>query len=147
MKESQASNQPIYRKAGHDDVVFISRLTREFYGKVGDIYHVPYSHASMIVTVDDIVDRGIVLVGPNSCAGAFFYPFPSNADFKMAHVLFWTFQRRREIGIFLELLKQVKEMGAVGVTCASHFPQNTIGRFYKKCGLKPVETHYMGQFA
>lgn len=145
MNDSPENPPLIYRKAKPEDVVFIARLLREFYTKV-DAYGIPYDHASMIVTVDDMVDRGICLVGPTSCAGAFVTPFPSNSNYTVAHILFWYFQKKREIGIFLELLKQCKEQGVTHVSCSSHFPKNTIGRFYKKCGLKPVEIQYMAGY-
>jgi N-acetylglutamate synthase-like GNAT family acetyltransferase len=147
MNESQENPPSIYRKATRSDVVAIAKLLREFYSRVGEVYKIPYDHASMIVTVDDVVDRGVCIVGPTSCAGAIFYPFPSNSECLVAHVLFWYFQKRREIGIFLEILKLCKEQGATHINVASHFPKNTIGRFYKKCGLKPVETQYMASYS
>lgn len=145
ISNSPANSQQIFRKATPEDVIFISRLLREFYAKEGiGAYGIPFDYQSTVVTVDDIVRRGVCLVGPASCAGALISTCPFNANAQIAMVVFWYFQKKHEIAIFKELCIECKNQGATHINPASHFPTNSIGRFYRKCGLKAAETQYLG---
>lgn len=141
--DSLESSPPTYRLATLHDVVPIARLLREFYHREGDIYGISYDHESTVATVDEVVNHGICLVGPTSCAGALIRPFPYNHQAHIALIPFWYFRNRREIGIFQVLLKACVAAGATHINVASHYPHNIIGRFYRKCGIQPVEVQYL----
>lgn len=95
------------------------------------------------MTIQDIIDRGILLVGDTSCAGAIISAFPFNNQASIAWVVFWYFRNKREIGIFKELIEQCRQAGATHINTSSHFPNNTVGRFYHKCGLASCEIQYL----
>lgn len=129
--------------ANLSDASFIYRLLREFYAKQGGIYRIPMDTESAAETVGDVITRGICLVGPSSCAGALFAPFPFNKEAVIAQVIFWYFQKHQEIKIFEALLTACKVAGATHINAASHFPENTIGKRYLKLGLQAIEKQYM----
>lgn len=143
MNESKANN--LFRAATLHDVVFIARLLREFYSKAGTEYGITFDYESMLVSVDDVIRHGVCIVGPSSCAAAYLDVFPCNCNHTVANVKFWYFQQHREITIFEELLRICGAMGASEFTGSSHSPDHTIGRYYQKLGLKPVETVYIGK--
>jgi hypothetical protein len=126
-------------------VAFIARLLKEFYAKSEQVYGIPYDHESMLITVDDTIRHGICLVGPTSCAGAHISLFPSNCEYAMASVKFWYFQNHREIEIFDALAEACRLAGANMIDASSHHPDNVIGRFYAKRGMRPAETLYLGR--
>lgn len=142
MKDSKV-NPPPFRVAELSDTLFVARLTREFYEKVGGIYRIPGDYESFVVMADAVIRNGICIVGPTSCAGALMARFPGNQHELVANVLFFYFQQKREITIFYAFLEALRAAGATHIDAASHFPENTIGKFYKKLGLVPTETHWM----
>jgi hypothetical protein len=133
-----------FRRATGDDVPIIARMLRGFYAKSGGIYDIPWDHDSAINTVNDVVRRGICVVGSDCCAGAMLSPFPYNSRAILGSVVFWHFKRPRDIQIFDALVGCCKLAGATHINPSSHFPINTIGRFYEKRGLIPVETQFLG---
>lgn len=135
---------PPYRLATLEDVVFIARLIKEFYGKMEDSYKIPYDHESTLITIDETIRRGVCLVGPTSCAGAFINLFPFNCNYAVANVDFWYFRNPREIEIFYALCQECRARGATHISASSHFPKHVIGRFYEKLGMFPAETVYLG---
>ena len=100
MVRVQKMSERIFRRADIQDVVFIARLLREFYSRVGHIYRIPFNYESTLSTVDEVVRRGVCLVGPTSCAGATISAFPWNNEAEIACVVFWYFQDKHEIKIF-----------------------------------------------
>jgi hypothetical protein len=141
---SAPKENPQYRLASLEDVIFIGRLVKEFYAKRESIYKIPYDHETMLITIDELVRRGVVVVGPTSCAGASIDLFPSNCNYVVASVKFWYFQRPREIGIFTALCDECIRRGATKIDASAHAPDNTIGRYYEKIGMHACETVYLG---
>lgn len=134
---------PSFRKAEFGDVIFIARLLREFYQKQGDVYGIAWNHADAIGMIDDVVRRGVCIIGDTSCGGALLTPFPYNSKALIANVAFWYFVKPREIKIFEALIGCCLIAGATHVNPSSHFPDNRIGRFYRKMGIQPTETQYL----
>lgn len=132
-----------FRRATLEDVPFVARLIRELYAPRLECFRIPYDHESTLVMVGDLVSRGIVLVGESSCAGCLIYPFPFNANARVASVYFWYWQKLHGIGILKALMKEAKAAGATHLTAASHFPENRIGRYYRKVGMRAVETAFV----
>lgn len=136
---------PPYRPATFNDAVFIARLLREFYSKAGRSYGIAYDHETTLLVVEDVIRRGVCIVGPTSCAGAMIEPFVNNCNHTLAVVRFWYFQRPREITIFEELMRVCRAFGATEITGASHPPDHVIGRYYHKLGMSEAETVYIGK--
>ena len=141
---SAPKENPQYRRANFEDVVFVTRLVKEFYAKREQIYGINYDHESMLITVDETIRRGICILGPNSCAGARLALFPSNCNVVMASVLFWYFRAHREMTIFQALARECLKEGATHIDASSHWPGNTIGRLYEKLGMHAAELQYVG---
>lgn len=135
----------LFRPATLHDGLFVGRLLKEFYAEKGGIYGIPYDHASTLRTVQGVIDHGICLVGPTSCAGAILVPFPYNGDVLVAHVVFWYFKNAREIEIFERLMQHCAAAGAVRITAASHYPENRIGPHYSKFGMEASESTWLGR--
>lgn len=137
MKDFQVKSP--FRRATLDDVVFITRITRAGYNKHLQVYGIPFDTESMMLHVANVVTRGICLVGPNSVAGAFLYPFPQNNSAIIGQVSFWYFTKASEIRIFDAICDACKQAGATHINAASHYPLNSIARLYRKNGLHPCE--------
>lgn len=128
-----------FRPAIVDDVPFITSLLSEFYHRAGSIYGIPFNEASTIQTIRQVLDRGVCLVGPSSCAGALLCKFPYNHDAIIAQVAFWYFKRPKEIAIFDALMKACKERGATHINATSLTSCPAIQRHYEAFKLTPVE--------
>lgn len=129
-----------FRHATADDVPFILNLLREFYRKTGvTAYGIKFDGESAVATICEVLARGVCIVGPTSCAGAVFQPFPWNYRARVAQVVFWYFKSSREIRIFDALMDECRNVGATHINAASHFPKNAINRWYSKYGLKVSE--------
>lgn len=134
-----------FRRATFEDGVFILKLLREFYQKHCGAYGIAFDVDTAMLTVDEIIHRGIFLVGPTSYAGALIQPCLWNNEATIATVMLWWFKKPREIRILDALLAECKEAGATHVVASSHFPKNTVGRLYARKSLHPVETQFIGQ--
>jgi len=129
-----------FRRAQLGDVERVAQMLGRFYAKIGiAAYQVPFDYPSAVETVKDTVLRGICLVGPRSCAGAFAHQFPFNKSVKFAYVQFWCFERAREIMIFEALMDECERGGAVRVIAASHPPNHRIGKYYRKLAGREFE--------
>lgn len=137
-------SQPHFRPANLNDAVFIARLIREFDAKHDGIYNIPLDYASTLLLADDVIRRGVCIVGENSCAGAYLTPFPFNNKVIVAYIVFWCFQAAREITIFNALSAACKERGADYISGASPLPNNAMGKYYRRHGMENMETHYIG---
>jgi hypothetical protein len=135
-------NPPQYRKAELRDVVQITRWLRQFYSQASP-YNIPFDYESAIASVEDTVNRGVVLIGSSSCAGALLTDFPFNNRARIAYILFWYFRSAREITILNALCDACRTAGATHVNVSSLFPHNRVGRFYEKRGFKAVETQWL----
>lgn len=134
-----------FRRATADDVEFVLELLREFHGKAGGIYGVPFHGPSEILRIARVLADGICLVGPSSCAGALIEPFPSNHKARVAQVHFWYFRHAREIRIFEALMTACRELGATHIAAYTQADRPTIGRWYERFSLKPAEVCYMAE--
>lgn len=144
MSDCKASN--LFRPARPDDLPFILELLRSFYGKAGGIYDgIPFHGPSAILTIGDVMARGVCLVGPSSCAGAVIGLFPWNHKARIARVVFWYFKSARGLAILDALAAACKAAGATHINTASQFPKNTIGRFYLRNGFTACETQFKKQ--
>jgi hypothetical protein len=134
----------VFREATFDDIPRIVDLLQEFYWNKGAIYGIPFDAATTMITVEKVVRHGVCIVGPNSCAGAMIVPFPYNHAVMIASVIFWYFKQSRELKIFPTLAGLCRKRGAEHLSVASHFPENTISRYYNNWGFAPAETLHVG---
>lgn len=125
--------------------MFIASLLREFYTKAGGPYQIRFDYPSALEFVQGVIAKGYCLVGPTSCAGAVFVPFPFNRQAVLARVEFWYFKRPREITIFDTLREACRWLGATHIGAASHYPENTVGRVYDRRNMLPIESYHMGE--
>lgn len=132
-----------FRPALPDDVLPIVNRLGRFYAKQGHIYGIPFDTVTTISTVARIMNCGVCVVGPKSCAAATLIHYPYNHRAYLATVMFWYFESPREVLILDYLLKACKERGATHFAAASHFPDNRIGKWYVQKGFKAVETMHM----
>jgi len=137
----------MFRNASLTDAPRIARMLRRFYAKSGDVFHIPWDHESVLEMIADVMQKGACLVGDNSCAAAFFFTFPFNKSAKVAYVVFWYFERHREMKIFEALAQACLERGCTHFNPSSLWPANTIGKHYAKRGLRPTETQWLGEIA
>lgn len=143
MNGSPAKNR--FRPAQSSDVLFMLNLIRDGYKKHCSIYGIKFDGASAMFTIANVMARGVCLVGSSSCAGAVIAPFQYNHKAIIAQVMFWNFKAPREIEIFDALSDACKEAGATHINAASHFPNNTISRYYAKKMLINCEVQSMKQ--
>ena len=136
-------NLPSFRPAKLSDAGFVLGLVRDFYRKSGGIYGIPFDSASTFQTINTTIVQGVCLVGPSSTAGAIFNFSPFNHSAVVAQVLFWFFKSAREIRILDEMKRACANAGATHLCCASHFPENRIGRHYERLSMKPIEQWHM----
>lgn len=136
---------PPYRLVEKSDVGLVYRLLSEYARNQGQIYGIPVDPDSVADLIAKLMHRGIFIVGPRSCAAAMINPFPSNHEASVAHCVLWYFKTPREIKIFEELKRLCKEAGATHFSAASHFPDNTMLRYYARLGLRPTETLVMSK--
>lgn len=135
----------MFRRATAQDVRAIYRMGRRFYDKHGAIYGIALDFDSFLNTIEAVVQHGVCVVGNRSCAGAIIAPFPFNHRALVASVVFWCFETPREIRVFEALMEHCKADGATHISGASHFPNNRIGRYYRKLGLQETEVVVMGR--
>lgn len=130
----------LFRRAVLQDAPFVARLVRELYHQpaIEAAYAIPFDYESTLDTVARVIDRGVCIVGPHSCAGAFISPFPFNHAAKIGYVQFWHF-REKEFAVLKELFEQLKSLGVNHVWAVSHPPAHRIARLYQKLGLRQVE--------
>lgn len=148
MNETSTTNyepSPPYRLAKLSDAPFIYRLIKEKASRFEDLYGASLDASAIADTIADVMQRGILIVGPASCAAARFGPLPFNHQVVVANILFWYFKTPREIQIFDEICNVCKNLGATHVNASSHFPDNRLIRFYEKRGLVPIETQTLGR--
>ncbi len=136
-----------FRTATAEDSIFIAQLLRRFYNEAGKAYGISYDHASCIHTVLDVIVRGICLVGSASCAGALIMPFPFNFSARIAQVIFWKFEKNRELAIFDQLFDACKKSGATHISATALPPRQTGKRFYQCRGMHLAEFEYIGSIA
>lgn len=129
----------IFRPATQNDATHIVNLLEKFYAKHQALYQIEFIPKDCENTVRELIEYGVVLVGPNSCAGASIAPFFVNHNVKTAFVWYWAFERPREIRIFQALMAACKEAGATHLTAAAHFPTFTILKHYARLTLRPLE--------
>ena len=132
-----------FRQAEASDISFILGLLREFYRKAGSVYGIPFDGPSTIITIGEVMRKGVCLVGPTSCAGALVLPFPYSYKARVANVVFWYFKSSREIKIFDELMAACKTAGATHIIAASHPPHHTIAKLYQRKQLLPSESWFI----
>jgi len=134
-----------FRLATVKDTLFIAGLLRRFYKRSGSsLYHIPYDHESCVLSIEDTINRGVVMIGPSSCAGALIVPFPFNFNIQVAQIFFWFCEDKREVGVFDALLKECANRGAAVVNAATLAPDHGGKRFYARRNLAPVEVHHLG---
>lgn len=135
----------IFRRAEFTDGIFLANCLRQFYREHEQLHHIPYNHESCLEAVSDILRRGLCVVGPASCAGAYLVSWPFNKSALIAQVFFWWFGARRELGVFDALVNLCRDNGATHVNVASLAPAFAGASFYRKRGLKVIERHFLGQ--
>jgi hypothetical protein len=134
----------VFRLATLKDTLFIAGLLRRFYKRDGQIYNLPYDHESCVQSVENTINRGVVIVGPSSCAGALIAPFEFNFRFLIAQIFFWFFENPRECVIFDALCRECAKRGASMVNAASVGPKHGAKKFYARRGLVFSEAHHLG---
>ncbi len=144
---SVSQSKTPFRLANLSDSARIAGMLRAFYAKSGGIYGIPWDHVSAMETIWQTMERGACVVGDHSCAGAIIGDYPYNHSAKIAHVIYWYFTTPRELKIFEALARACGDLGATHINPSSHWPQNTIGRYYQKHGLKAAETNWIGEIA
>ena len=122
-------------------------MLHRFYQKSGSIFGIQWDHGSVLETIGETIHRGVCIIGDHSCAGALFAPFPYNRKFCIASVVFWYFTKPREMEIFHALAQACHEIGCTHINPSSLWPSNTIGRYYRKHGLREAETQWLGEIA
>lgn len=108
------------------------RLVRSAYG-------VPHSEQSVRRVLVDCIERGLVLFGDTSVAGAIPSKFLYNENIVEAHIAFWFFTKPREIVILEKMVSVLRAAGIKRIHATSHFPENAILRRYSRLGFTPVE--------
>lgn len=134
---------PEYRRAILDDVPRIVEQLERFYGKT-KAYEIPFHEDSAILSVINVVKRGICLVGSKSVAGAMIQAWPFNFGFQISEVVFWFFESPRQITILEALAKECYAAGADYIVATQH-PGGAIGRHYRKLNFLEVENHFISR--
>lgn len=133
-----------FRTSTLADIPFITGLLCEFYAKAGGIYRIPFCEMSARLWVQAVMERGVCLVGPSSCAGALLIPFQLNNQVTAAYVEFWCFRQAREIGIFDALKQACCDAGAQRLFVSAQVQTPAIRRYYLKKGLQQCAAQFSG---
>lgn len=137
-------NRQKFRPARVDDTDHIVNLLIPLFQKVGVIYGIKPDAESIIASVLHTIERGVCLVGDHACAGGFIRNYPWNYNAKLGVILFWNYDRPSGIKILPEMVEAFRRLGATHINCASHFPDNRIGKHYEALGIHPAEVQYVG---
>jgi len=138
---------PLFRRATLEDTLTIGHMLKRFYAKCGHAaYGIPYDHYSALNTITLVIHRGVCIIGHASCAGALLDPFPFNSRALIAQVVFWYFEKPREICVFDQLYVECQKTGATHINAAALAPKQTGKRFYVARGMKLAECHYLGGY-
>ncbi|HEU4343698.1 MAG TPA: hypothetical protein VFU31_19280 [Candidatus Binatia bacterium] len=134
----------MFRRATPADGVFILRLLRGFYNRhCLPAYKIPFDPESAMVTIDEIIAGGIMLVGPSSYAGAIITPCLWNFEYRLATVMLWGFKTPSGIKIFEAIVDECAKAGATHLIASSHPPYHVIARHYAKFGLTECERQHI----
>lgn len=134
-----------FRSATPDDVFHIARLVKRFYSRFGHHIGIPYDHESSIQLILGALSMGCpMVVGEHSCAAASINSFPFNKSARVATVLFWYFEKPREIGIFDFLALQCIRSGATHINAASTASAPAVRKIYEERGLVRIEDNFIG---
>lgn len=113
------------------------------YRRIGvTAYQIEPDLDSVVETIARTIQNGICLVGENACAGGFIVPFLFNYHERIGYVAFWNYSGPSGIRIFPALLEALRDAGATQINVASHFPHNTIARYYARFGLRQTEIQH-----
>lgn len=135
-----------FREATPDDVFHIARLVKRFYHRYGGHIGIPYDHESTLQLILGALSMGCpVAVGEHSCAAASINPFPFNKTARVATVLFWYFDKPREIGIFDFLAQQCIRAGATHISASATTSAPAARGIYERRGLTYIEQTFIGQ--
>lgn len=143
---SESLEKPRFRRAKVSDVLFILDLLNEFHSTHLQAYGIAQDDRSTLLTIREVIDGGICLVGRKSCAGAIIKPFAWNRKILLAHTAFWYFKTPREVTIFEALMEECRKAGATHIAAASTLPKNAIARRYSRLGLQECETQSIKKF-
>lgn len=141
------SRLKLFRPARLDDADHIVDLLVPLFQKVGAVYGIRPEAESIIKTVIHTIERGVCLVGESGCAGGYVHPYPWNHNAQVGIILFWNYSRPSGIHVFEAIVERFRSLGATHINCASHFPDNRIGRHYMRFGLHPAETQFISSLA
>lgn len=132
-----------FRPARLDDADLVIDLVADLNRKVGLIYGIRVDVESSIKTIMHVIERGVCVVGQESCAGGFIHPYPWNHEAKVGTILFWNYRKPSGIHVFTAICEKFKSLGATHVSCSSHFPENRAVKFYTRFELIPSEIQFI----
>lgn len=120
-------------------------LLEDLDGKVGERIGIRSDRRSLVETGIRVIKYGVCLVGSHEVAGANIVKFPFNRNAVIGNIMFWNFTRPSGVHIFEAMVKELKKLGVTHITANSHFPENRIGDFYCKLGLRRVEISWLAE--
>lgn len=129
------------------DLEAVVEILMDLDGKLSPAYGIKGDGQSLVETALFAIKHGICLIGRGAAAGGSLFRFPYNHNVLIGNILFWNFTKPSGVGIFQAMVSEFRGLGAKYVTASSHFPENRLGDFYCKQGLKAVETSWIAEIS
>jgi hypothetical protein len=136
-----------FRRANVEDLDQVVELLFDLCGKVSTAYGMKADGNSLIETALHTIKYGVCLIGGGAVAGGMLVRMPYNREMLIGNVLFWNFTKPSGAAIFEAMVNELEKLGAKYISATSHFPDNRLGDFYCKRGLKAVETIWLAEIS
>lgn len=141
------NSQTKFRRAELSDLEEVVDLVHAVYKVHHNIYGIGFDSGSVVATCHHVIHNGICLLGHGAVAGGKIVPFLWNRKVLVGTVIFWGFLKPSGVRIIEAIAVEFQKRGAAHINCASHFPDNSTGRFYERIGMHAAETQFVGEIS
>lgn len=131
------------RPATYDDFPMMLEMGRAFAEEAGVIARVGWDDASVIDTLETLIDSGILLVSEQGMIGGLVAQHPFNHAVKVFSELFWRAEDGQGLALLKEAERLAKEQGATVSAMVAMDGMDRTRRLYKKLGYEYCEGQFM----
>jgi len=130
----------------------VHALTKEFHQESLDEYGMAFDHEALNKTIEEIKDQSYLLIMDGKAVGMLAgkeVQTPTSSE-RYWHEMAWFVtkdHRRYGIKLLQDVKKLLKEEGfdAIVMICMHNSKTVELDDLYKKLGMQPLETHYIGR--
>ncbi len=131
------------RPATIDDFPMMLEMGRAFAEEAGVIARVGWDDASVIDTLETLMDSGILLVSERGMIGGVIFPHPFNRDCVVFSEIFWRAEDGQGRALLAEAERLAIERGANVSTMGAMDGMERTQRLYGMLGYKYGEAQFM----